>query len=133
LNLDEDLPMATKMFYGAGRLIFERAKDLRNRMTDAETVLWGYLKQKPLGYKFRRQHPLGFYIADFYCHKLLLVIEVDGKIHGREDVAKNDKERQHAIESLGLKVVRFTNDEVHKQLEKVVSTIEEFINNHRSL
>lgn len=125
--------MITKMFYGAGSLIFERAKDLRNRMTEAEIVLWGYLKQKPLGYKFRRQHPLGFYIADFYCHKLLLVIEVDGKIHEREDVARNDKERQNVIEGLGLKVIRVSNDEVNKQLEKVVSTIEEFINNHRSL
>lgn len=96
-------------------------------------VLWGYLKQKPLGYKFRRQHPLGFYIADFYCHKLLLVIEVDGKIHEREDVAKNDKERQNVIEGLGLKVIRVSNDDVNKQLEKVVSIIEEFINNHRSL
>jgi imidazole glycerol-phosphate synthase subunit HisF len=125
--------MATKMFYGAGSLIFERAKDLRNRMTEAEIVLWGYLKQKPLGYKFRRQHPLGLYIADFYCHKLMLVIEVDGKIHEREDVAQNDRERQRVIESFELKVLRFTNDEVHKQFEKVVSIIEEFINNHRSL
>ncbi|MFA6056560.1 MAG: endonuclease domain-containing protein [Taibaiella sp.] len=125
--------MATKMFYGAGSLIFEWAKDLRNRMTEAEMLLWGYLKQKPLGYKFRRQHPLGFYIADFYCHKLLLVIEVDGKIHEREDVAQNDKERQNVIEGLGLKVIRVTNDDVNKQLEKVVSIIEEFINNHRSL
>jgi cyclase len=123
----------TKMFYGANGLIFERAKDLRNRMTEAEMVLWGYLKQKPLGYKFRRQHPLGFYIADFYCHKLLLVIEVDGKIHEREDVAENDKERQIVIENFGLKVLRFTNDEVHKQFEKVVSIIKEFINNHESL
>jgi cyclase len=122
-----------KMFYGANRLIFERAKDLRNRMTEAEMVLWGYLKQKPLGYKFRRQHPLGFYIADFYCHKLLLVIEVDGKIHEREDVAENDKERQNVIEGLGLKVIRVSNDDVNKQLEKVVSIIEEFINNRRSL
>jgi cyclase len=125
--------MATKMFYGAGRLIFERAKDLRNRMTEAEIVLWDYLKQKPLGCKFRRQHPLGLYIADFYCHKLLLVIEVDGKIHEREDVIKNDKERQNVIENFELKVLRFTNDEVHKQLEKVVLIIEEFIINHRSL
>jgi cyclase len=125
--------MAVKMFYGANGLIFERAKDLRNRMTEAEIVLWGYLKQKPSGYKFRRQHPLGLYIADFYCHKLLLVIEVDGKIHEREDVARNDKERQEIIESLGLKVIRFTNEEVHKQFEKVVSEIEKIINHHRSL
>lgn len=60
-------------------------------------------------------------------------MEVDGKIHEREDVAQNDKERQNVIEGLGLKVIRVSNDDVNKQLEKVVSTIEEFINNHRSL
>jgi imidazole glycerol-phosphate synthase subunit HisF len=69
------------MFDGASPLIFERAKDLRKNMTEAEKVLWFHLKQNSGGFKFRRQHPLGIYIADFYCHKAKLVIELDGTIH----------------------------------------------------
>ncbi len=124
--------MKQNMFYGADRIIFERAKELRNRVTDAEILLWEFLKTKPLGFKFRRQHPLAFYIADFYCHKLLLVIEVDGKIHERGDIAANDKIRQQCIEFFGIDVLRFTNEEVTKQLEKVVNSITEYIINRQS-
>jgi imidazole glycerol-phosphate synthase subunit HisF len=76
----------------------------------------GYLKNKPEGYKFRRQHPLGIYIADFFCFKLKLVIEVDGSIHEMKSVKANDKERQKLIESEGLKLLRFTNTEIEKIL-----------------
>jgi cyclase len=80
--------MKQTMFLGADRLIFENAKELRKNLTHSELLLWGYLKQKPFGYKFRRQHPLGIYIADFYCHALKLVIEVDGSIHHLDEVKK---------------------------------------------
>ena len=117
------------MFYGADRIIFGRAKELRNKLTDAEILLWErFLKGKPENYKFRRQHPLGLYIADFYCHKLKLVIEVDGKIHERIDIALNDKERQKNIEANGIVVMRFTNDEILKQLDTVIERIKIFIN-----
>ena len=71
--------MKNKMHAGANKFIFQRARELRDRETNAELVLWGYLKGKPLGLKFRRQHPYAVFILDFYCHALKLVIEVDGK------------------------------------------------------
>jgi len=116
--------MEKKIFYGANPLIFARAKDLRNNMTQAEMVLWGYLKTSPLGYKFRRQHPLGIYIADFFCYRLKLVIEVDGPVHQQEDVKKHDEERQKLIEADNLKILRFTNYEVMQHLETVINKIQ---------
>jgi very-short-patch-repair endonuclease len=117
-----------KMFYGANYLLFKRAKELRENMTEAEIVLWEYLRQHPLGYKFRRQHPLGIYIVDFYCHKLKLVIEVDGSVHGEQDVKEVDIERQRQLEREGLKVERFTNEEVLKKKEEVIEKIILLIN-----
>ncbi len=115
--------MKRKMFFGASNLIFENAKKLRKNMTHAENILWGYLQAKPKGYKFRRQHPLGIYIADFYCHKLKLVIEVDGSIHNNEDVKKNDAIRQKLIEEDGLTVIRFTNVQILNGIENVLKAI----------
>lgn len=115
--------MEKKMFYKANPLIFGRAKELRNQATPAETVLWGYLKTKPFGYKFRQQHPLGIYIADFFCYKLKLVIEIDGSIHKYEEIKANDERRQKLIESEGIRVIRFTNEEVMKSLETVIANI----------
>ncbi|GAA4464931.1 hypothetical protein GCM10023093_16250 [Nemorincola caseinilytica] len=124
--------MEKKMFYGATNLIFDNARKLRNDLTNAELVLWGYLKQRPLGYKFRRQHPLGIYIADFYCHALKLVIEVDGSVHEDPEMAEKDKVRQDIINSLGVKMIRFRNEEVEKRLETVIDKIENHIINNRS-
>ncbi len=115
--------MKKKMFFGASNLIFENAKVLRKNMTDAENILWGYLKAKPNGFKFRRQHPLGIYIADFYCHKLKLVIEIDGSIHDNEDVKQNDEIRQKLIEEDGLTVIRFTNVQILNGIENVLKAI----------
>ena len=67
------------MFRGASPIVFQHAKALRKAMTPAELVLWGHLKLGIDGYKFRTQRPIGSYIADMYCHKLKLVIELDGK------------------------------------------------------
>jgi imidazole glycerol-phosphate synthase subunit HisF len=116
------------MFYGASKLLFERAKELRGNMTQAELVLWEYLRQHPLGYKFRRQHPLGIYIVDFYCHKIKLVIEVDGSIHNLQVVNDVDVERQRHLEMEGLKVIRFTNEEILKTKEVVIEKIKLLIN-----
>ncbi len=112
---------------GASDLIFKNAAALRNNMTPAEMLLWGHLKGSQLGSKFRRQHPLGIYIADFYCHQHKIVIELDGSIHNLAKVAKNDIERQLNIETDGIKVLRFKNEEIFNQLEKVLNTIKEAI------
>jgi cyclase len=120
--------MEDNMFFGASKFIFENAKVLRKNMTDAEKILWGYLKAKPNGFKFRRQHPLGIYIADFYCHKLKLVIELDGSVHDNEDVKQNDAIRQKLIEEDGLTVMRFKNEEVMNNIQNVLRQLEQKYN-----
>ena len=85
--------MKQDMFYEATPLIFERAKELRHDPTRTEVILWSYLRKKPYGYKFRRQHPIGPFIADFYCHSLKLVIEVDGNIHDQKEIQQADRSK----------------------------------------
>jgi cyclase len=89
--------MKKKLFLGANAEIFANAKKLRYNMTPAENMLWGYLNLKT-NLKFRRQHPLGDYIADFYCHQHKLVIEIDGSIHQLPEVIQNDIEKQNFLE-----------------------------------
>jgi cyclase len=119
--------MKIKMFYEADPLLFERAKHVRNHLTAAEMKLWDYLRTKPFGYKFRRQHPIGIYIVDFYCHPLKLVIEADGNIHEIASVQQDDQERQRTLETEGLHVIRFTNTEILKEREIVIDKINSFL------
>ena len=116
------------MFEGASFLLFENAKKLRNKMTSAEEVMWMHLRKGINGYKFRRQHPIGSYIADFFCHKAKLIIEVDGSVHNNDEIKKNDFIRQSDLEKLGYTTLRFTNDEVSKQSETVLNKISEIVN-----
>jgi len=115
------------MHYGAHPLIFRKAAELRNKMTFAEGLLWNYLKANEWGYKFRRQHPLFMYVADFYCHQLKLIIEIDGSIHELEDVKRNDAIRENHLKNLGLKIIRFKNEEVINHLEVVLNKIKQII------
>ena len=98
-------------------------KKLRNSMTKSETVLWTRLKGSALGYKFRRQCGIEKYIVDFYCPKVKLVIEVDGITHDEESVAIRDSEREEYLVSLGLKVIRFSSNDVLKNVDSVVESI----------
>jgi len=112
------------MFYGAKPNIFEKAKSLRNNMTVAEKKLWKELNEKKIkGYRFKAQHPINKYIADFYCHKAKLVIEIDGDIHKNEDVIERDEGRTYELENFGLKVIRFSNKQILNNIEKVVTEI----------
>lgn len=90
-------------------------------------ILWGGLREDIANFKFRRQHPISKYIVDFYCHKLKLVIEVDGSIHSSEENRKLDEIRQKNLEKLGLIVFRFTNEDVRNKIENVLEKINEFI------
>lgn len=84
----------------------------------------GKLKNNQLkGFKFRRQHPIGLYITDFYCHKLKLIIEVDGEYHNLPEQIEKDKERTQILESNGLRLIRFSNNEIQKNVEKTISEI----------
>lgn len=111
------------MFNGASYLIFKNAKQLRKNMTAAEMVLWLHLRKGLYGLKFRRQHPIGLFIVDFYCHKVKLVIEIDGSIHNLEDVKENDKLREKELQKWGYSVIRFTNDELLHKCEEVINAI----------
>jgi very-short-patch-repair endonuclease len=105
--------------------IFSNARALRKEMTRAEKALWGILRSRKLhNFKFRRQHPVQSYIADFFCHQAGLVIELDGDIHENKDIAENDNERTAQLEAQGLVVIRFTNDEVLNDLSSVRLKIE---------
>ena len=119
--------MVRKMHAGAVKHLYQKARELRNNNTHAEILLWGYLKTKPLGFKFRRQHPYSIYILDFYCHSLKLIIEVDGNIHHKPEVKLNDEQRQASLENDGLYILRFSNDLVEKEIEVVINEIENFI------
>jgi cyclase len=112
------------MHHNAIPRIFTNAKELRQKMTYAEKLMWQILKNRSIhGLKFRRQHPLYSFIADFYCHELLLVIELDGSIHLLPEVQSYDINRQQVLEKLGLHVLRFTNDSVINDLDNVIKEI----------
>jgi len=117
------------MFEGASFLLFEKAKDLRKRMTKAEEILWMHLKKGISGYKFRRQHPIATYIADFFCYQLKLMVEVDGSVHNISEIISNDITRQTDLEKLGSTVIRFTNVEIFEQVDVVLNKISESVNN----
>ncbi len=119
--------MKKEMFYGSNSLIFQNAKELRKQPTDAERILWMHLRTRPKGYKFRRQHPAGNFILDFYCHALKLAIEADGNIHEMESVKIEDCERQSILEKQGIKFLRFKNQEIMLCLPDVIKKIEDVI------
>ena len=123
--------MRESLFYGAGVIILQRTKKFRNRLTDAKIILWDYLHTRPNGYRFRRQHPIRNYSVDFYCHRLRLVIEVDGSIHNREDIRKSDRERENILASEGITVIRFTNDEIMNDRENAIQKINTLLNAFR--
>jgi imidazole glycerol-phosphate synthase subunit HisF len=111
------------MFYGAIKPIFERAEELRKNPTEDEKLLWLHLKRNQLGVRFKRQHPIRMYIADFYCHELKLVIELDGSVHTLKYVIENDKISEEDLKSFGISVVRFTNRELRTDIAKVIEKI----------
>ena len=121
---DKNLFHDNSMWKGASPNIFSKANHLRKNMTEAESVLWEKLiNKKLLGYKFRRQHPISIYIADFYCHKLKLIIEVDGKYHATTEQQKSDLNRSNDLEFQGLKIIRFSNNDVLNNLPQVLKKI----------
>jgi len=116
------------MFYGADSKTFEAATILRKNMTLAELVLWKKLKDKNLiKDKFRRQHPTGKFILDFYCHKYKLAIEIDGEIHKTDEMKEYDLNRSSELNKYGITVIRFSNDEVIFNIASVITTIQKII------
>jgi len=104
------------------RVLKARSQRLRREATPAERILWGCLRGRRFArFKFRRQHPLGPYILDFYCAALHLCVELDGETHvGKE---AKDEARQRWIEGQGVKVLRFWNPDVYERLDSVMETV----------
>lgn len=103
-------------------LIF--AKSMRHSSTNAEQLMWQLLRAKRfMNLKFRRQHVITSYIVDFYCHEIGLVIELDGSQHGTDDAIEYDAERTKFLEALGLRVVRYWNNEVLLETDDVLDDL----------
>ncbi len=117
------------MFYGANPMLFELAEELRSKMTPAEEILWNAIKINEWHLKFRRQHPISIYIADFYCHQKKLVIELDGGYHENKEVKIYDAIRENDLKEYGITVLRFKNEEVFNSLGNVLNEIGVTVNN----
>jgi len=113
------------MFYGAKRGIHQHAEALRKNMTPAEQILWLRLNKSQLGFRFKAQHPIDIFIADFYCHQFKLVVEIDGGIH--EQKKEYDEGRTAELEQLGLTIIRFTNEEVLSDIDSVIKKISMYL------
>lgn len=103
------------------------ARKLRSNQTDAERLLWQYLRNNSLNIKFRRLVAMGSYVADFVAYSKKLIIEVDGGQHNEEGIKFNDEERTKFFEKQGYKVIRFWNNEVLKNLDSVIIVIQEHL------
>ncbi|MBQ9284964.1 MAG: endonuclease domain-containing protein [Bacteroidaceae bacterium] len=117
------------LYETADGTVYGKLKELatynRKHPTQAESILWEYLKEKQLGVTFRRQQVVGKYIADFVCLSRGIVIEVDGGYHQLPEQQTSDAERTEWLESQGLNVLRFTNDQVIGDMENVINQIKE--------
>ena len=106
--------------------IIPLAKSLRSNMTPEEKHLWyDFLRQFPI--RFQRQKAIGNYIADFYCAKARTVIEIDGSMHGTEANRLKDQERTSYLNSVGISVIRFSNDDIRKHFKEVCLAIDKQI------
>lgn len=112
------------MHQGARAPVLQNAEKNRLNNTPAEKALWEAIRLKKLdGFRFRNQHAIGAYVVDFYCHEAKLAIEVDGEYHEETNQKEYDTERTKLIEASGVKIIRFTNQEVLTNLETVLETI----------
>ena len=109
----------------------KRRQDLRVAQTKAEMILWKQIKNKNLeNLKFRRQFSFGYYIVDFYCREMKLVIELDGDSHFQYNSIEYDEQRTRYLNSLGLTVLRFTNNDIYNNLEVVLEKITDYVRPH---
>jgi very-short-patch-repair endonuclease len=105
----------------------ELARELRKNSTLSEILLWEQIKERKLGYQFHRQVPIDQYIVDFYCHELMLAIEIDGSSHDNEYTVRYDKNRQLRLESLGVRFLRFEDLDIKRHIDSVLKSIEDCV------
>lgn len=109
------------------QLLLEKAKKMRNNPTEAESLLWQYLRGNGLKEHFRQQHPICGYIPDFVCLRLRLIIEIDGGYHSEGEQQEQDKIRQDYLEKEGFSFLRFTNEEVLYDTDETIGIIKDTI------
>lgn len=97
-----------------------RARELRNKSTLGEILLWKQIKGRRLGFQFHRQVPIHYFIVDFYCHELQLAIEVDGSVHNNPQQKAKDIERQYRLEQLGVRFIRIRDADVKNNMDSVI-------------
>lgn len=101
-----------------------KRRDLKKNQTKTEQILWSKVRNRQVhNIKFRRQFGIGKYIVDFYSAQLKLVIEIDGPSHFTDEGIEYDKARTNYLQSLGLKVIRFTNDDIYRRVNSVIEQI----------
>ena len=123
--------LSNPVYFDTNAKTLSKARALRNNMTEAEKLLWEKLRNKQIeGLKFRRQHAIGQFIVDFYCHEKKLTIEVDGGYHLNRSQSEYDNNRTYELEKFGLKVLRFKNDEIINDINNVVQDIKSFVTTH---
>ena len=106
----------------------ENRRKLKNEMTEAEILLWKYIRNDSLGVRFRRQYGISNYITDFYSPSIKLVIELDGSQHFTPEGLEYDKIRENFMKSLGIKTLRFNNNDVLTNIEGVLEDIRKELN-----
>ena len=114
-------------------LLWAFAKENRNNPTEAERLLWFYLSNKQLGVRFRRQHIIGQYIADFACLDKMLIIELDGGYHSLPEQLISDEQRTADLQKWGYRVIRFTNEELFTGIDLVLTKIKNALNENAPL
>ncbi len=111
----------------------QRAKQMRRAMTPAERLLWSHLRNDQLdGLRFRRQQPVGPYVADFMCPKIKLIVEVDGDVHATAEQLEKDRVRTEYLVGHGLYVMRFNNREVLSDVEECVEEVRRWVSERAS-
>jgi len=116
------------IYFGATPELLRLASDLRKNMTKAEVVLWEELRKRKLeGLKFRRQHPIGVFVVDFFCYEAMLVIEVDGNVHDTHYQSERDTERTRILKDFGIIELRFRNEDILNNLGEVISEIKIYL------
>ena len=119
-------------YRGITAQLVDSARDLRRRQTPSEVRLWNQLRRRNLDVRVRRQHPVGPFVLDFYVPEVRLAIEIDGAVHGDPFIAAQDKARSDWLLGVGIRMLRFENDDVMKRLGSVLDSIEVAIRTIRS-
>lgn len=124
-SMSTEYKLANPMIY---TLLKEKAKQLRQYPTEAETILWEGLRNKKSGFVFKRQYIIDEYIVDFICLARKLIVEVDGKYHSKGEQQELDSIREQRLKAMGFRLLCFTNEEIMCNNDSVLTKIKQALN-----